>query len=76
MKLIVLRMLNIMKINTLYGLSKIYLFVILLVGLIASIAELTFLGTILSWPFFQLILSLLGISFLLKVKKVDRFFRF
>ena len=75
MKLIVLRILNIMKINTLYGLSKIYLFVILLAGLIASVAELTFLGTILSWPFFQLILSLLGISFVLKVKKGGRFFR-
>lgn len=75
MKLIVLRIFNIMKINTLYGLSKIYLLVILLAGLIASVAELIFLGTILSWPFFQLILSLLGISFVLKVKKGGRFFR-
>lgn len=64
-----------MKINTFYGISKIYLLLILVVGLVAAVSGMVALGWINNWTLFQIISSILGIGIVLRLKNNTRYFR-
>ena len=50
-----------MKINTFYSLSKVYLLLILTIGLVSSFVEISLLGWNISWSMAQVACSLLGL---------------
>ena len=64
-----------MKINTFYGISKIYLLLILMIGLVAAVFGMVALGRINNWSLFQIICSIVGIGIVLRLRNNTRYFR-
>ena len=64
-----------MKINTFYGLSKVYLLLILTIGLFSSFVEISLLGWNISWSMAQVACSLLGLIVVLRLRNSTRYFR-
>ena len=56
-----------MKINTFYSLSKVYLLLILTIGLVSSFVEISLLGWNISWSMAQVACSVLGLIVVLSV---------
>lgn len=64
-----------MKINTFYGISKIYLILIFLIGLILSVVAIAGLDRGNQWSLVQIIVSMAGIGITLRLKNNSRYFR-
>lgn len=64
-----------MKINTFYGFSKVYLLLILVIGLFSSFIEISLLGWNISWSAAQVIGSFLGLAVVLRLRNSSRYFR-
>ena len=64
-----------MKINTFYGFSKVYLLLILVIGLFSSFIEISLLGWNISWSLAQVIGSVLGLAVVLRLRNSTRYFR-
>jgi len=64
-----------MKINTFYGISKIYLILIFMIGLILSVVAIAGLDRGNQWSLVQIIVSMAGIGITLRLKNNSRYFR-